>query len=131
MRLKKHDVLLTMDGGTSIGKPALFDLEGDFTVDSHVAILRPSGLPPRVVVYLLASPIGQLQFELAESGASGQTAVTEDDVRRFRFPRVQTEKLIELVRKLDETRQNIAAERQSLANREREAWEAFYRGMLE
>ena len=75
--------------------------------------------------------LGQLQFELAESGASGQTAVTEDDVRRFRFPRVHTEKLIELVRKLDETRQNIAAERQSLANREREAWEAFYGGMLE
>lgn len=34
----------------------------------------------------VASPIGQLQFNRAESGASGQTSVTEEDLRRFRFP---------------------------------------------
>jgi len=28
-----------------------------------------------------------MQFRRAESGASGQTTVTEDDVRRFIFPR--------------------------------------------
>jgi hypothetical protein len=81
-----NDVLLTVDGGTSIGKPVLFDLEGDYAIDSHVAILRPAGLDPRLLVYLLASPLGQVQFQQAESGASGQTGVTEEDIRRFRFP---------------------------------------------
>jgi len=131
VKLKQGDVLLTMDGGTSIGKPALFNLDVDCTVDTHVAILRPSGLSPRALVYLLASPLGQLQFQRAESGASGQTAVTEEDVRRFRFPRIAPERLVDLVDKLDKTRQNIAEERQSLFEKESRAWGRFYTGMIE
>ncbi len=96
-KLKDGDVLLTTDGGTSIGKAAVFQtpvnesgepMDCGFTVDSHVAILRPSGISPTLLAYLLCSPMGQIQFQRAESGASGQTAVSEDDVRRFRFPRV-------------------------------------------
>lgn len=66
-KLKKGDVLLTMDGGTSIGKSAVFCLDGDFTVDSHVAIIRPVGISAKAMAYLLASPMGQLQFNKAES----------------------------------------------------------------
>ncbi|WP_198372419.1 restriction endonuclease subunit S domain-containing protein [Roseomonas rosulenta] len=96
-KLKDGDVLLTTDGGTSIGKAAVFQtplsetgepLDCGFTVDSHVAILRPSGISSTLLSYLLCSPMGQIQFQRAESGASGQTAVSEDDVRRFRFPKV-------------------------------------------
>jgi hypothetical protein len=79
-------VLLTVDGGVSIGKPLYFDGSGDFTIDSHVCILRPQGVSALGIVYLLASPLGQMQFRHAESGASGQTAVTEEDFRRFIFP---------------------------------------------
>lgn len=130
-KLKKKDALLTMDGGTSIGKPVLFDLEGDFTVDSHVAILRPKDIDPRVIVYLLASPFGQLQFQQAESGASGQTSVTEDDVRRFRFPKVQKEVLTRFVKKLDSTRNRLTKRRQKLEQMEKQAWEEFNFSMLE
>lgn len=63
-------------------------MECGFTVDSHVAVLRPCGISPVLLAYLLCSPMGQIQFQRAESGASGQTAVSEEDVRRFRFPRV-------------------------------------------
>lgn len=104
-QLRNGDVVLTMDGGTSIGKVAVFN-RADFatavdvaeedlcvTVDSHVAILRPQAISPQALAYLLASPIGQLQFQRAESGASGQTAVTEDDVRYFRFPRFDPDTL--------------------------------------
>lgn len=124
-KLKNNDVLLTVDGGTSIGKPVLFDLDDDFTVDSHVAILRPSGVDPRVIVYLLASPIGQLQFQKAESGASGQTAVTEEDIRRFRFPKVAVEDLAILVNELDGVRSEIQQEIEHLKQKENEAWEKF------
>jgi len=61
-KLKKNDILLTVDGGTSIGKPSLFSFDGDFTVDSHVVILRSPRIDPQVIVYLLASPLGQIQF---------------------------------------------------------------------
>lgn len=96
-KLQDGDVLLTTDGGTSIGKAAVFTtpiaedgnlVDCGFTVDSHVAILRPRGISPTLLAYLLCSPMGQLQFQRAESGASGQTSVSEEDVRSFRFPRV-------------------------------------------
>lgn len=130
-KLRRKDVLLTMDGGTSIGKPVLFDTEGDFTVDSHVAILRPQNIDPRVIVYLLASPFGQLQFQQAESGASGQTSVTEDDVRRFRFPKMDKEVLTDFVKKLDKQRNQIIRQRNKLEEMERKAWEEFNFSMLE
>ncbi len=124
-KLKKNDVLLTMDGGTSIGKPVLFEEEGEFTVDSHVAILRPKGITPRALVYLLASPIGQLQFNRSESGASGQTSVTEEDLRRFRFPQHVLSKIDEIASELDHKRHEIENEKEMLFQREIEAWNEF------
>lgn len=122
-RLRKHDVLLTVDGGVSIGKPYLFDREGDFTIDSHVVILRPQGIAPLSLVYLLASPLGQAQFRKAESGASGQTTVTEDDVRRFVFPRRILSDIDDLCEAAEKKRQEILAERASLDEREKRIWQ--------
>jgi len=121
-RLRKGDALLTMDGGVSIGKPALFDLEGDFMTDTHVCILRPVGMEARSMVYLLASPLGQSQFRRAESGASGQTAVTEEDIRRFIFPSALLTGLDAVVAEIDAELGAIAAERNLLAERETAAW---------
>lgn len=123
--LQYNDVLLTMDGGTSIGKPVLFELDGDYTVDSHVAILRPEGLSPQALLYFLASPVGQLQFQRFESGASGQTAVTEEDLRRFLIPISAIEKLESAVDKITQERQRIAAEREELNNSENKMWDSF------
>jgi len=121
-KLLKDDVLLTMDGGVSIGKPVLFDKKGDFTIDSHVCILRPVGLAARSLVYLLASPLGQQQFRRAESGASGQTAVTEEDIRRFVFPSSLLPNLDSVVEEIEVERTAIFKEREKLAKREAKAW---------
>lgn len=129
-KLRIGDVLLTMDGGTSIGKSVLFDLEGDWTTDSHVAILRPEGISPEALVYLLASPLGQIQFQKAESGASGQTAVTEEDLRRFRFPQSALERIDSLTAKLDAKRTEIREKIFELQSAEKAAWDDFIRGML-
>jgi len=124
-RLRRGDVLLTMDGGTSIGKPVLFDLEGDYSVDSHVAILRPRGISAKALVYLLASPLGQLQFQRFESGASGQTAVTEEDLRRFRIPNSALAKLEAEVSVVDIERLRIQRDRESLDKDEANLWDSF------
>lgn len=121
-KLKRGDVLVTMDGGVSIGKPVLFDKEGDFTADAHVCIMRPVGMEPRSLVYLLASPLGQRQFRRAESGASGQTAVTEEDIRRFIFPSALLPSLDTVVAEIEEERHSIAIARDVLTKREAEAW---------
>ena len=128
---KKGDVLLTMDGGTSIGKPVLFDLDDDYGIDSHIAILRPDGLSPQLLVYLLASPFGQVQFQRAESGASGQTAVTEDDLRRFRFPRVEDDDLEALACSLRESLAKIGEREAKLRADRADAWEEFTGGVLD
>ncbi len=124
-RLKKGDVLLTMDGGTSIGKSAVFDLDTDYTVDSHVAVLRPIGISPKAFSYLLASPIGQLQFKKFESGASGQTSVTEEDLRRFVFPKNLLSNIEFLADRLDTTRKEIAIRKKQLEIEENLAWQKF------
>lgn len=122
-KLRKDDVLLTVDGGVSIGKPYLFDRDGDFTMDSHVVALRPNGIAPLSLVYLLASPLGQAQFLKAESGASGQTTVTEDDVRRFVFPRRILENIDQLCEEAEGKRQEILVERALLDEREQKIWQ--------
>ncbi len=117
------DVLLTVDGGVSIGKPCRFDLDGEYTVDSHVAILRPALLSPIVIVYLLASPLGQMQFRRAESGASGQTTVTEADIRRFVFPREILTTIDQFCHSAEAERQAIQEERHRLDRREQAIWD--------
>lgn len=121
-KLKKGDVLLTVDGGVSIGKPCFFGLTDDYTMDSHVVVLRPSGLSSLALVYLLASPLGQLQFRRAESGASGQTTVTEDDIRRFVFPRAILKSIDAMATHIESERQRIAKARQKLATEETALW---------
>lgn len=115
-KLKKGDVL--------------FDLDGDYTVDSHVAILRPVGISPKALVYLLASPAGQLQFNKAESGASGQTAVTEEDLRRFLFKKSLLKKIEQLSDELDSKRINICEKKEKLDREEQDAWNKFSKACL-
>lgn len=129
--LKKNDALLTMDGGTSIGKPVLFELDGEFTVDSHVAILRPKKISPKALVFLLASPIGQLQFQRFESGASGQTTVTEEDLRRFMIPKSAIARLEKHVEDLGRERERIESEREQLNQAENKMWSNFTKRVIE
>ena len=124
-RIKKNDVLLTVDGGVSIGKPCLFDLDDDFTIDSHVVILRPKIIRPLSLVYLLASQLGQAQFRKAESGSSGQTTVTEDDIRRFVFPRKILDTIDEASEAAEAERLAILQEYKTLARREAKILEEF------
>ncbi len=121
-KLRKGDVLLTVDGGVSIGKPVLFDWTKEFTIDSHVVILRPVELSPLALVYLLASPLGQMQFRRAESGASGQTTVTEDDVTRFVFPHSILKTIDQIAAKIEAQRMQIMEERRELERKEVALW---------
>jgi hypothetical protein len=133
-KLRNGDVLLTTDGGTSIGKAAVFvaplnedgdPVEGGFTVDSHVAILRPRSITPVLLAYLLCSPMGQLQFQRAESGASGQTAVSEEDVRRFRFPRVAPEQFEAAARSLTSSLDKARRLELAAHKRREKGWNTF------
>lgn len=124
-QLVANDVLLTVDGGVSIGKTAMFDGGCTATVDSHILVLRPSGIEPLTLMYLLASPIAQRQFTRFESGASGQTSVTEDDIRRFVFPTVFVDAVRGAVPMIEQRRREIEQERQKLNQEEAKIWDFF------
>lgn len=124
-KLAEGDVLLTVDGGVSIGKPCLFDLKSDYSMDSHVVVLRPEGLSSLALVYLLASPLGQMQFRRAESGASGQTTVTEDDIRRFRFPSALLKSIDKTAAHIEAERRRIATQRAKLQAEETALWKSL------
>lgn len=130
-KLKQGDVLLTLDGGTSIGKPALYNKTIPCTVDSHVAIIRPCRIKPQHLVILLASPICQLQFRLYESGASGQTSVTEDDLRRFIVPVALLNELEILADNITRELDRIKNERIKLDEDEINAWNVFSKYKIE
>ena len=117
-RLKNGDVLLTVDGGVSIGKPLNFSSEEEMTMDSHIVALRPHGISSMGLTYLLASPICQQQFRQAESGASGQTSVTEHDVRRFIVPSSLLEKIDQIAQEIDILRSHIRTKRSQLDQEE-------------
>ncbi len=119
-KLRNGDVLLTMDGGVSIGKPLNFSSEEEMTMDSHVVALRPEGISSLGLTYLLASPICQQQFRQAESGASGQTAVTEDDVRRFIIPASLLQDIEQIAEEIDTLRSQIRIKRDQLDQEERD-----------
>ena len=118
-KLTKGDVLLTVDGGVSIGKAVIFPFEEDMTIDSHIVVLRPEGIRPVSLQYLLASSLCQKQFRQAESGASGQTSVTEDDVRRFIVPSSLLEKIDQIASEIDVERCRIQTERDCLDHEEK------------
>lgn len=122
-KLKKNDVLLSVDGGVSIGKSAMVTDPEVGTVDSHICILRPEGIGSSDLMYLLACPLAQTQFKRAESGASGQTTVTEDDIRRFIFPKAIMSGLSKLVEEIEKERAGIAMEQQILDKREAAVWQ--------
>lgn len=124
-QLATNDVLLTVDGGVSIGKTAMFDGTCKATVDSHILVLRPSGIEPLTLMYLLASPVAQRQFVRFESGASGQTSVTEDDIRRFVFATDFVDAVHEAVPNIEQRRKEIAEERQRLNQEEARIWDFF------
>jgi hypothetical protein len=87
-----------------------------------VVVLRPQTLSPLALVYLLASPLGQMQFRRAESGASGQTTVTEDDVRRFIFPKALLSSIDSTAMHIETQRKRIAKARAKLSAEESALW---------
>lgn len=121
-KVKRGDVLVTVDGGVSIGKPVLFEEDFEAAVDSHIAVLRPKGITPMVLAYLLASPAAQSQFRRYESGASGQTTVTEDDMRRFVFSQAYIDDLKVQAPQIQVKRLEIAAKRSELDAEEAALW---------
>ena len=80
------DILITLDGAVSVGKPVYFDLDEEFGVDSHIGIVRLDNPEnARLISFLLGSRLCNAQFRMFESGATSMS-INEIDLREIKIP---------------------------------------------
>lgn len=88
--LEDGDLLVAMDGVGSLGKAAVFSKPkgASATVDSHVSISRAvSPAVASAVACYLNSSAGRLQTETLMTGATGQTAMSVEELAALPIPK--------------------------------------------
>ena len=86
-KLERGDILINSSGVGTAGRVTLFNLEGDFVVDSHITILRADKTKalPAFVLYSLAQ-IGFKNIEAMAMGQSGQIELTIKTIQNIKIP---------------------------------------------
>lgn len=85
--LQKGDILINSTGVGTAGRVTLFDLDGDYVVDSHITIVRldREKALPKYVLYALAN-IGFKNIEAMATGQSGQIELALTTINTMRIP---------------------------------------------
>lgn len=86
--LVKGDLLINSTGVGTAGRVNLFDLDGNFFVDSHVAIcrLKQNELVPLYALYQLYFKVGFKNIEKMATGQSGQIELAPDTIANIKIP---------------------------------------------
>lgn len=112
-KIKPYDILMCKDGaltgkvwnstgvGTA-GRVTLFDLDGDFVVDSHITIVRIDNLKatPKYIMYASAN-IGFKNIEAMANGQSGQIELVLPTIKSIRVPLPPLDKQKEIVAEIE------------------------------
>lgn len=112
--LQKGDILINSTGVGTASRVTLFDLDGDYVVDSHITIVRlnQEKVLPKYVLYALAN-IGFKNIEEMATGQSGQIELTLPTIKAMRIPLppldVQ-EKIVSQIKLIEREIQNLKAE---------------------
>ena len=105
-KLQKGDLLINSTGVGTAGRVTLFDLDGDFVVDSHVTIFRPNEqLNSKYALYCFAN-IGFKNIEKMAKGASGQIELSLSIIEDIKIPVppiAEQKKLVGEIEKLEQT----------------------------
>ena len=85
--LTKGDILINSTGVGTAGRVTLFDLEGDYVVDSHITIVRLNSeyALPKYVLFALAR-IGFKNIEAMANGQSGQIELSLETISDIKVP---------------------------------------------
>lgn len=86
-QLQNGDILINSTGVGTAGRVTLFNLTGDYVVDSHVTILRPNErIISEFLLLILAVGIGFKALENIADGSSGQIEIAPDTIKNIRIP---------------------------------------------
>lgn len=85
--LQKGDILINSTGVGTAGRVTLFDLDGDYVVDSHITIVRlkKEEAHPKYILYALAN-LGFKTIEKMASGQSGQIELAPSTIANIKIP---------------------------------------------
>ena len=104
-KLQKGDLLINSTGVGTAGRVTLFDLDGDFVVDSHVTIFRPNEqLNSKYALYCFAN-IGFKNIEKMAKGSSGQIELSLPIIEDIKIPVppiAEQKKLVGEIEKLEQ-----------------------------
>jgi len=84
--LKKGDLLINSTGVGTAGRVNLFNLDGNYVVDSHVTIFRPSKILISKYALYCFSIIGFKNLEKMAKGSSGQIELSLDTLSKIKLP---------------------------------------------
>lgn len=100
--LQKGDILINSTGVGTAGRVTLFNLDGDYVVDSHITIVRlnKEKVLPRYVLYALAN-IGFKNIEAMATGQSGQIELGLTTINSIKIPLPSIEKQREIVAEIE------------------------------
>ncbi|MFW5872255.1 MAG: restriction endonuclease subunit S, partial [bacterium] len=86
-KLQKNDLLLNSSGVGTAGRVTLFDLDGDFVVDSHISIIRLNqDIVNSKYVLNVFGAIGFKTLERLALGQSGQIEMSSETITNFKIP---------------------------------------------
>lgn len=113
--LVKGDILINSTGVGTAGRVTLFDLDGQYVVDSHITIVRINKdvALPKYVLYALAN-IGFKTIESMANGQSGQIELSLDTIKGINIPLPAIDKQKEIVGKIEQIESEISIQKNQL-----------------
>lgn len=119
--LKKGDVLINSSGVGTAGRVTLFNLDGEFVVDSHIAIVRldQKKIIPKYAMYALAK-LGFKTIEKMATGQSGQIELSPATINSLKIPLPLLSEQKEIVAKIEKIEEEIILLENELTNQEEE-----------
>ncbi len=115
--LIKGDILINSSGVGTAGRVTLFDLDGDFVVDSHITILRVDKTKalPKYILYALAN-LGFKTIEKMATGQSGQIELSLATVNNIRLPLPSLEEQNKIVMEIQQIEEQLAELKRQVIN---------------
>lgn len=106
--LQKGDILINSTGVGTAGRVTLFDLDGNYVVDSHITIVRLNKdlALPKYILYALAN-IGFKNIEKMATGQSGQIELSLSTINEIRLPLPPIKMQQQIVAKIEPIEQEI------------------------
>lgn len=106
--LIKGDLLINSTGVGTAGRVTLFELDGNYVVDSHITIVRLNNelLLPKFALYSLCH-IGFKNIENMATGQSGQIELSTNAIKQIRIPILPIDEQIKIVNEIKKYEESI------------------------